>query len=99
MSKWCKYSPRAFFINEIAYWGKERKDRIISFYNRMIKSQDELKKLKKKGEEVEGAAILCIQCGECLEKCPQQINVPDFMGKANAIFEENRNVSKVLEAI
>ncbi len=92
--------PRVlFFINEIAYWGKERKDRIISFYNRMVKSQDELKKLKKKGEEVEGAAKLCIQCGECLEKCPQQIKVPDFMGKANAIFEENKNVSKVLESI
>jgi predicted aldo/keto reductase-like oxidoreductase len=92
--------PRVLlFVNEIAYWGKQRKDRIISFYNRMEKSQDELKKLKEKGEEVEGAAILCIQCGECLEKCPQQINVPNFMQKANAIFEENKNVSDVLVSI
>ena len=92
--------PRVlFFINEIAYWGKERKDRIVSFYNRMVKSQDELKKFKEKGEEVEGAAILCIQCGECLEKCPQQINVTDFMGKANAIFEEDKNVLEVLVSL
>jgi len=90
--------PRVlFFINEIAYWGKERKDRIASFYNRMVKSQDELQKLKAKGEEVEGAAMLCIQCGECLDKCPQQINITDFMEKANAIFEEDKKVSEVLE--
>ncbi|MFW9946003.1 MAG: aldo/keto reductase [Candidatus Odinarchaeota archaeon] len=90
--------PRVlFFINEIAYWGKERKDRILSFYNRMVKSQDELKTLKEKGEEVEGAAILCIQCGECLEKCPQQIKITDFMEKANAIFEEEKIVTEVLE--
>ncbi|MFX0137984.1 MAG: aldo/keto reductase, partial [Candidatus Hodarchaeota archaeon] len=89
--------PRVlFFINEIAYWGKERKDRIASFYSRMVKSQDELKNLKEKGEEVEGAAVLCIQCGECLDKCPQQINIAEFMEKANAIFEENKKVSEVL---
>ena len=90
--------PRVlFFINEIAYWGKERKDRITSFYNRMVKSQDELKKLKEKGEEVEGAAMLCTQCEECLDKCPQQINIPDFMVKANSIFEEGKKVVEVLD--
>ena len=49
------------------------------------------------GEEVEGAAMLCIQCGECLDKCPQKINITDFMEKANFIFEEGKKVVEVLE--
>jgi predicted aldo/keto reductase-like oxidoreductase len=26
-----------------------------------------------------GYASQCIQCGECLEKCPQYIEIPDFL--------------------
>jgi len=48
-------------------------------------------------EEVEGAAALCIECGECLEKCPQQIDIPSYMEKANKIFENGESVSKVFE--
>ncbi|MGD8904817.1 MAG: aldo/keto reductase [Anaerolineae bacterium] len=28
-------------------------------------------------------ASLCTQCGECLEKCPQQIEIPDWLAKAH----------------
>ena len=84
-------------MNEIAYWGESRKLRIAFFYNRMTKTQEELEKKISEGEEVEGAASLCIQCEECLDKCPQQIDIPNIMEKANAIFEENKKVSEVLE--
>jgi len=84
-------------INEIAYWGERRKPRIAFFYNRMAKNQEDLEKRISEGEEAEGAASLCIQCEECLDKCPQQIGIPDIMEKANAIFEENKKVSEVLE--
>ncbi len=83
-------------INEVAYWGERGKLRIAFFYNRMVKTQEELEKKKADGDEIEGAASLCIQCGECLDKCPQQIEIPDFIEKANAIFKENKKVSDVL---
>lgn len=81
-------------LNEIGYWGEERKARISFFYNRMVKTQAALEEGLAKGEEVDGAAVLCIQCGECLEKCPQQIDIPDIMVKANSIFEDGKKVSE-----
>lgn len=26
----------------------------------------------------------CVECGECLEKCPQGIEIPDWLKKAHA---------------
>jgi hypothetical protein len=35
-------------------------------------------------------ANLCIECGECLEKCPQSIEIPDWLKKAHeALCQEN----------
>lgn len=85
------------FMNEIAYWGERRKPRIAFFYNRMAKTQEDIEKRKSEGYEADGAASLCIQCGECIEKCPQQIEIPDFMEKLNEIFEEDKKISEVLK--
>ena len=59
----------------------------------MAKTPEDLEKKIAEGEEAEGAASLCIQCGECLEKCPQQIDIPDIMEKIDAIFEKNKTIS------
>jgi predicted aldo/keto reductase-like oxidoreductase len=32
-------------------------------------------------------ASQCVECGECLEKCPQQIQIPIFLAKVAAEFE------------
>ncbi|MFX1567924.1 MAG: aldo/keto reductase [Promethearchaeota archaeon] len=80
------------FLNDLGYWGEERKARISFFYDRMAKTKEALEEGLSKGDEVDGAASLCIQCGECLEKCPQQIDIPDIMEKANAIFEEGKKM-------
>jgi len=85
------------YVNEIAYWGEEHRSRIANFYNRMMKTEEDIERLKAEGEEVEGAATLCIQCGECLDKCPQQIDIPDLMEKAIKIFEENKKLSEIFE--
>ncbi|GAG76317.1 unnamed protein product, partial [marine sediment metagenome] len=31
-------------LNELGYWGEERKDRLLFFYDRMAKTPEELKK-------------------------------------------------------
>jgi len=84
------------FVNDIAYWGDRGMPRIAYFYNNMAKTPEELEQKRAEGTEVEGAASLCIQCGECLEKCPQQIDIPDTMEKANLIFRDGKKVSEVL---
>ena len=81
-------------LNDLGYWGERRRDMIMSFYNRWAKTPEELEKRRSEEEEVEGAASLCIQCGECLEKCPQQIDIPELMEKAKSIFEDGKEVSE-----
>ena len=80
-------------LNEIAYWG----DRARMGYNQMAKTPEDLERRRASGEEVEGAAMLCTQCGECLEKCPQQIEIPDMMEKSNAIFRDGKEINEVLD--
>lgn len=82
-------------LNDLGYWGEERKDRLLFFYDRMAKTPEELEKRLLEEEEVEGAASLCIQCGECLEKCPQQIDIPDMIERGNGIFKEGKDVSEL----
>ena len=84
-------------VNDLYYWGDRGKPRLAFFYGRMAKTEEDMEKRKADGEEVDGAAALCIQCGECLDKCPQQIDIPDFMEKANEIFEQQKSVSEVFD--
>ena len=85
-----------YFMNEVGYWGEKGKPRVAIFYNHMAKTQEALEKNISEGADADGSALLCIECGECLEKCPQQINIPKFMKQAVAIFEEDKKVSEVL---
>ncbi|MHA1191342.1 MAG: aldo/keto reductase [Promethearchaeota archaeon] len=85
-----------YIMNEVGYWGEQGKPRIAYFYNGMAKTQEDLEKKISDGEEANGSALLCIECGECLDKCPQQIDIPKFMKQAVAIFEENQKISEVL---
>ncbi len=39
----------------------------------------------RKGEA--GFASECSACGSCLEKCPQNINIPDFLQKVSTELE------------
>jgi len=83
-------------LNDLAYWGELDKERIFLFYNYLVKTRKDIEERRSKGEKASGAATLCIQCGECLEKCPQQIDIPAFMEKANEIFENGKKISEIL---
>ncbi len=83
-------------VNEAKYWGTAQNPIILYFYGSLAKTKEELEQKKAAGDEAEGAQTLCIQCGECLEKCPQEINIPDIMEKANLIFKDGKEVSDVL---
>ncbi|QEE16907.1 aldo/keto reductase [Promethearchaeum syntrophicum] len=67
------------YINELA-WGRKRKE-LETWYNFMAKTEEELKERPN-----EGNASFCIKCGECLEKCPQSIDIPTELEKINEIF-------------
>jgi len=84
-------------LNDVYYWGADGIAQISYFYKGMAKTQEDLEQKIAEGDEADGAPSLCIQCGECLEKCPQQIDIPDIMEKTNAIFEDGKKVSEMFD--
>lgn len=50
------------------------------------------KKLNK--EQPNGNAAICVQCGVCVEKCPQSINIPEELKKVNSILGKRQKISK-----
>jgi predicted aldo/keto reductase-like oxidoreductase len=58
-------------------------------YKKLADSKEKLDK-----ENPNGNAATCVQCGKCLEKCPQQINIPVELKKAHAILGERGRISE-----
>ncbi len=46
------------------------------------------------GEKSNGNALMCINCGECIEKCPQEINIPVELEKVHAILGKREKIEK-----
>ena len=76
-------------LNQFNQYGENTRAGFTSYYKSLPKTQEEL---EKSGKGI-GSASLCIQCGECLEKCPQQIEIPDELGRIRLIFEEGKKVT------
>ena len=83
-------------VNEMGYWGKTNSHRYEMMYNRMAKTPEDLKGRLDSGDETEGAASLCTQCNECLDKCPQNINIPNVMDLINGIFTKVLDISEAV---
>lgn len=45
-----------------------------------------------------GYASLCIQCGECIEKCPQQIDIPTVLEEVVADLEDEHLYERLAKA-
>ena len=79
------------FLNDFIWFGEEQRERFERFYTKFLKNEEELKELGGKGP---GNASLCIECGECLEKCPQHIQIPEVLKKVDAILGKKRKISE-----
>jgi uncharacterized protein len=63
--------PRVFEIyNELMMYGNDQGAQMV--YNTFL--------------EAEERADNCIECGECLEQCPQQIEIPDWLAKIHELL-------------
>jgi predicted aldo/keto reductase-like oxidoreductase len=58
-------------------------------YKKLVGSKNKLDK-----KNPNGNALLCINCGECLEKCPQEINIPVELEKVHAILGRREKIEK-----
>ncbi len=58
-------------------------------YKKLAGSKGKLDK-----ENPNGNALLCDNCGECLEKCPQEINIPMELEKVHAILGKRESIGK-----
>lgn len=64
--------------------------RILRIYNELIIYNDLQRATRLYSFLSEGElASLCVECGECLEKCPQQIDVPDWLARAHEALCEH----------
>jgi len=59
-------------------------------YKKMASSPKKLNKAKSNGN-----ASLCINCGICLEKCPQEINIPDELKNVHLILKKGKKISDI----
>ena len=57
-------------------------------YRKLAKS-----KKKVNNEHPNGNAALCVNCGKCIERCPQQINIPEELEKVDAILGHGKKIS------
>lgn len=58
-------------------------------YRKMAKNKEDLK------EKLNGRASMCINCGVCIEKCPQQIKIPNELAKVSKVLDKRKPISKV----
>jgi len=60
---------------------------VFEVYNDLMMFQDEVRARMVYGWlEEDERANLCTECGECLEKCPQNIEIPEWLVKAHKIL-------------
>jgi hypothetical protein len=85
-----------YYLNEFAWWGEEHRDEYIQRYQKFLKNEKEMNEAE---EKKNGNASLCTDCGECLEKCPQQINIPEVLSKIDLIFGEGKKLDEILDQL
>jgi predicted aldo/keto reductase-like oxidoreductase len=65
-----------------------RRWRTARNYKKLAGSADKINKIKPNGN-----GAMCIDCGECLEKCPQEINIPIELGKVHKVLGNKERIA------
>ena len=58
-------------------------------YNSLAQTKEEQKTTGK-----DGSSLLCVECGECVPKCPQSINIPEELKKVNQVISKQKITGK-----
>jgi predicted aldo/keto reductase-like oxidoreductase/predicted transcriptional regulator YdeE len=83
--------PKIFgMLNELLWI--ENRDEYIKYYEYLAKTKEKLNENRDNGN-----AALCVQCGECLEKCPQMIDIPYELKRAHLVLGEGQEFSDVFK--
>ena len=82
--------PENFNLINHAAWTGTVEDWVQSWYDEM---DDDSKETDWHGK---GKSNLCIKCGECLEKCPQNIDIPSQLEDVRLVFEEEKPIKDFL---
>ncbi|MCF7833449.1 MAG: aldo/keto reductase [Candidatus Marinimicrobia bacterium] len=61
-------------------------------YNALVRNKKRLNRSKTNGH-----ASLCTECGVCIPKCPQGINIPHELKKTLEILDKRKNIKDVFE--
>ena len=69
-----------------------RRFRTRRSYKRLAGSEKELNK-----ELANGNASFCTECGICVEKCPQSIDIPNDLKKVHAILGKRESISQYFD--
>ncbi len=78
-------SENFYLMNNVS-WAGQMEDWVQDWYNEM---DDPNMTTDWHGK---GHASLCIQCGECLDKCPQSIDIPSELEDVRQVFEEGKPI-------
>jgi predicted aldo/keto reductase-like oxidoreductase len=54
-------------------------------YKGLAQSKEERERTGK-----EGSSLLCVECGVCIPKCPQSINIPEELKKVNDVISKQK---------
>lgn len=77
-------------LNQFKQYGEGTRAGFEGYYKSRPKTPEEY---EKRGSRNNGAANLCAKCGECLEKCPQKIEIPDELEKIVEIFDNGKKIA------
>jgi predicted aldo/keto reductase-like oxidoreductase len=58
-------------------------------YKKLADTKDKLDR-----KNPNGNAAICVDCGKCVEKCPQEINIPVELAKTHAILGQREKISQ-----